>query len=246
MSFLSILPAVIGAAGSLIGGRSSARAQARANETNIQLSRENRAWEEMMSNTAYQRGTEDMIRAGINPMLAVSQGGASTPNTSAATVQPVDAMGKGIASAADKAANAVATSLSLERARTENNILDEKLKQERLTTNEQIALKDVGQVARTIEEREASTRLRVDEARIKSIERQIAEQTIGANVSSAQARATLANQEVNLNEIRAILMKLDIPEKQAMAKWFETIGAGSPALKATMSITQWLKFILGR
>jgi hypothetical protein len=32
-----------------------------------------------MANTAYQRGTADMIKAGINPMLAYSQGGASVP-----------------------------------------------------------------------------------------------------------------------------------------------------------------------
>lgn len=46
----------------------------------------NRAWQERMSNTAYQRATEDMKKAGINPILAAQQGGASTPGGAQGTI----------------------------------------------------------------------------------------------------------------------------------------------------------------
>lgn len=46
----------------------------------------NRDWQEYMSNTAYQRAVEDMKKAGLNPILAFQNGGASTPGGSAGTI----------------------------------------------------------------------------------------------------------------------------------------------------------------
>lgn len=43
------------------------------------FAREQMAFQRNMSNTAYQRATADMKKAGINPMVAFQQGGASTP-----------------------------------------------------------------------------------------------------------------------------------------------------------------------
>lgn len=46
----------------------------------------NRDFQERMSNTAYQRAVADMMKAGINPILAAQVGGATTPSGSTATI----------------------------------------------------------------------------------------------------------------------------------------------------------------
>lgn len=58
-------------------GLAQMREQASLNESAAQKQRE---WETQMSNTAYSRAIDDMKRAGLNPLLAISNGGASTPS----------------------------------------------------------------------------------------------------------------------------------------------------------------------
>lgn len=99
--------------GELLSAGLNYKAQTKANKTNVKLQREQQDWEERMSSTAYQRAVQDMQAAGLNPMLAVQQGGASTPNVSAATVQPVDALARGVSSAAGKAMQVIAVKQGL-------------------------------------------------------------------------------------------------------------------------------------
>lgn len=71
-----------------IPGVGDKAAQDRANKANLAESALNRDFQERMSNTAYQRAMSDMKKAGLNPILAYMQGGASAPSGSTATVSP--------------------------------------------------------------------------------------------------------------------------------------------------------------
>ena len=55
-------------------------------EFNAEQAQIQRDWQERMSNTQYQRAMADMQKAGLNPILAYSQGGAGVPNGATATV----------------------------------------------------------------------------------------------------------------------------------------------------------------
>lgn len=84
--------------GAVLGGLANILAGERANRANEENVAAQMRFQDEMSRTQYQRAVVDMKAAGLNPMLAYSQGGNAAPAGAAAVNQPVD-IGNSVATA---------------------------------------------------------------------------------------------------------------------------------------------------
>ena len=95
--------AAIPVLGDLIGGLFGSSGQSSANRSNERIARENRAFQERLSSTAYQRSADDLEKAGLNRILALGKP-SSTPTGATAVMQNVKApLAAGISRAAHSA-----------------------------------------------------------------------------------------------------------------------------------------------
>jgi len=239
-------PLLAGLAGSLgsslIGGLLGNSAQSKANKTNIMLQRENRAWEENMSNTSWQRGVQDMKDAGLNPMLAFSQGGASTPSVSAATVQPKEALARSLSSAGSNAM--LALQMNNLEAQTEKTKADQKYVEAQTpgatATSAAAEERQQAEIARIREDttRLAAQRDLTDTQRDqinRTIEQLLPQYLAQIDLTKAQTASAKTSQE---------LAALQKPAAEAEAALWEKLSANGKAMGWSMNLVKDLFTIM--
>jgi len=107
----------------IIGGIAALAGAANANSASRSAVKQQQQFQSSMSNTSYQRAVSDMSAAGLNPMLAYQQGGASTPSGASYTPQNEGAAALQGASSAAAASN-MEQQNELLKAQTEKTIAE--------------------------------------------------------------------------------------------------------------------------
>ncbi len=109
------LAALLAGGASVLGGKLTSSGQESANKQNIKLAREQMAFQERMSNSAYQRSAKDLEKAGLNRILALGSP-ATSPSGALATMQnEAQGLGEGV-----KAASSSAMALKTQQAQIAN------------------------------------------------------------------------------------------------------------------------------
>lgn len=121
---MALFDTIISTVGSLIGGE-------RANSANREMAEKQMEFQERMSSTAYQRSMADMRKAGLNPILAYKQGGASSPAGASAT------MADTITPAINTGMKAALVREELEKVKNENKLLTEQTRNTAVNTLKQ-------------------------------------------------------------------------------------------------------------
>lgn len=152
------------------------------NAQNIQFAKEQTQFQERMSNTAYQRAMSDMKAAGLNPMLAFSQGGASAPSGVSPTLQaprPGD-IAAGVAQTAKEIAT-LSAGLSNTNSDTSLKLASAKMNE----ANTEVLVNQADKVSANARESEANTKL------TKQLHQKAVADTEAAKIRAAKEAAEL-------------------------------------------------------
>lgn len=238
--------AALAVAPSIIGGIFGSQGQEEANSANRAMSQAQMDFQERMSSTSYQRAVKDMQAAGLNPMLAYSQGGASTPAGSTAVMGNKNAAAVSSGMSALQSANIVAQNKVLD-AQAENIKADTVNK---VTNNPAIesSARSAGVNATMLEKqleqyeielsRAVSTyRQQRDNEQLTLMQRQAADQTFQERLAQIRAESRSA-------VTKAQLLGLDVPEALSYADFYKS-AAGKAKPYTDYGLDSASRFITG-
>lgn len=215
-----------------------------------------RQWDEKMSNTAFQRAVGDMTSAGLNPMMTVSQGGASSPSGPAASAgMPSGSSASGVhATKSLQDFGSVLASASM-LVDVENKYKQGKILEEQAAAIEQGRLKDKASTWKTqTDEVKTQEEIKQIKSSIENInadtlnkEQQRAlmraqEQLIQVQTDLDEHKITNVQADTRVKQAVEMLHQLDIKIQLPMAEKADSLlGGAAPWLKDILTIIQILQ-----
>lgn len=208
-----IAPAVISGGMNYLG-------QQQANAANAQQAQRQMEFQAEQTGSSYQRGVADMKAAGLNPMLAYSQGGAASGGGASAS------MGNELGAGANAAQSALMARQQMQQSQAQiHNINADTSNKEQQTTN--LESENLYTLAKTSSEGTRNHELAQRVAQI-ALQNQLDAATQASNIASAKAGAEYSGH-------RATGEKYSLAEKGAWSKFYGSgVGKAYPYVsKAT-------------
>lgn len=221
----------LGAAASLVGSYMQSSGAEDANRQNAEMASAQMQFQERMSSTAYQRAVADMKAAGLNPMLAYSQGGASTPGGSQAVMQNKFAGAASTATEAAKVSQELSNLKATERltdAQTVKSAADADLasaqaaevkaefQSKNLDFGSPLDYKSIRNQAHFLNAQEMLTRIGVGSNNIDHIQQQIKNLKEGERLTKAQVGNTMT--DTQLKAANTYLLEMQMPAARNKAE----------------------------
>jgi hypothetical protein len=244
-----MIPALIAAGASLVGSHM-------ANEANRDIAEQANAFSAQQFANRYQTTVKDMQAAGLNPMLAYSQGGGSAPSGQVGA--PQQNIAHSASEAYTQGSQREMMAEQIKNLKADNVIKGATYEKERnLAADAQASAilkgSQASEIQQRMEKEATSAEFWKSNANIQNLSNQRQVQLLTEQIDQVtQAIVTGKSSAAQLNAMAEQLkasttnLKLDANEKAAMAELWKHLGEGGAAVKVMLPFLRLLKSILGK